>query len=182
MTVCVFAGANTGGLPHLGGVGGLSLGGGRIKLFLHPAPKGLSRVEYTVAHEYHHEVERLTGPLSRFGPLSNVIREGKADHFAVSLHPHLRPAHTQPLSAEELRTAWKRLMEFEKDPTGFGADYMIGRFPNGTRWPGYRLGFEIVEAYVKSTRQAPADWIKVPAPVIAENFLRTPRGAEAQRP
>ena len=34
-------------------------------MFLHPAPRQLDRVSYTVAHEYHHEVERVASLLSR---------------------------------------------------------------------------------------------------------------------
>ena len=81
-------------------VGGVSLGGGRIKLLLHPKPGGLRRVTYTLAHEYHHEVERNLGPRG-YGPIDIMIREGKADHFAVTLYPELRPRHALPLSDAE---------------------------------------------------------------------------------
>jgi Predicted Zn-dependent protease (DUF2268) len=175
VTICAFAGQNIGGLPYLGGVGGVSLGQGHIKLFLHPAPKGLARIEYTVAHEYHHEVERLLGPQRDFRPLSRVIREGKADNFAVLLYPHLRPPHTQPLSDAELRTAWRDLMAYEENPAGFGSEFMIGRFPGGTRWPGYRLGFEMVEAYVRTVAQPPTVWIKATAKEVATAFIRSKR-------
>jgi uncharacterized protein YjaZ len=176
VTICAYPGENVDGLPYLGGVGGLALGSGRIKLFLHPAPKGLGRVEYTVAHEYHHEVERVRGPQPRFGPLNTVVREGKADVFAVSLYPQFRPPHTQPLTDAELRVAWAQLTAFEKDPTGFGAGFMIGRFPDGTRWPGYRLGYEMVDAYVRARPQPVTSWISAPGSEIAEHFRHSERG------
>ena len=94
VNICLFMGELSRGLPYLDGVGGVAFGGGRIKLILHPKPKGLHRVPYTVAHEYHHEVEGRLGP-GGYGPVDIMIREGKADHFAVSLYPDLRPPHTQ---------------------------------------------------------------------------------------
>jgi uncharacterized protein YjaZ len=175
VTICAFAGENTGGLPYLDGVGGVSLGAGRIKLFLHPAPKNLARIEYAVAHEYHHEVERLRGPAPRAGALNTVVREGKADNFAVLLYPSLRPPHTEPLTDAELRASWTELMQYESHPEGFGSGFMIGRFPNGTRWPGYRLGFELVEAYIRSRRETPAEWIAAPADAVVAQFRHTSR-------
>jgi hypothetical protein len=43
VNMCLFMGELSRGLPYLDGVGGVSLGGGRIKLILHPQPRGLHR-------------------------------------------------------------------------------------------------------------------------------------------
>src|SRR5262245_24670038 len=109
VTICLLPGELTGGLPYLGGVGGVSLGGGHIKLLLHPGPAQLNRIPYAVAHEYHHEVERNLGAGGN-GPVDIIMREGKADYFAVTLYPELRPPHTRPLNDAERRAAWRALI------------------------------------------------------------------------
>lgn len=185
VTICLYPGELVDGLPHLGGVGGVSLGAGRIKLFLHPAPGRLERVSYTVAHEYHHEVERVAGP-GGSSPIDIVVREGKADHFAVSLYPHLRPAHTQALSDAELKMAWGQLAEHERtsSPT-FRRDFMIGAFtPGSTKWPGYRLGYQMVEQYFKGSKATHSDIVSTPARAIHQRFrqqLRTSGRPDAAR-
>jgi uncharacterized protein YjaZ len=174
VTVCLYPGELTGGLPYLGGVGGLSLGGGRIKLLLHPQPGGLARVPYTVAHEYHHEVERLAGP-GGYGPIDILVREGKADHFAVTLYPGLRPPHTRALSDAELKTAWARLLGYDREqapPSRFRADFMIGDNPRVTAWPGYRLAYEMVALYFQGRTPAPIDVVRTPARVIVDHYRR----------
>lgn len=177
VTICLFPGELTGGLPYLGGVGGVSLGGGRINLLLHPRPGGLRRVAYTVAHEYHHEVERSVGP-GGGTPIDIMIREGKADHFATALYPELRPPHTNPLSDAEFRSAWSDFAEFDErnaSPAEFRTRFMIGRDPRVLMWPGYRLGYEIVQLYFGGTALAPSDAIKVPARTIFEHYRRNGR-------
>ncbi len=117
----------------------------------------------------------------RAGTLNNVVREGKADYFAVGLYPKLRPPHTQPLADAELRTTWSQLIDAEQRGQALGAEFMIGRFPDGIRWPGYRLGFEMVDTYARSTKLAPGILVKVPADVISRHFRDTPRGKAANQ-
>lgn len=177
VTICLYPGELSRGLPYLDGVGGLSLGGGRIKLLLHPKPGGLRRVAYTVAHEYHHEVERNLGP-GGYDPIDIVIREGKADYFAVALYPDLRPRHTLPLSEAELKAAWRDLLDYERSqppPSTFRSDFMIGKNVRVTPWPGYRLGYEMVETYFRDKQAGPMQVIKAPARVIFDNYVRRGR-------
>jgi hypothetical protein len=170
--VCLFMGELSRGLPYLDGVGGVALGAGRIKLILHPQPKGLHRVPYTVAHEYHHEVEYLQGP-GGFGPLDIMIREGKADHFAIGLYPDLRPPHTQPLSPAELKHALGEIEYYERtrtSPAVFRRDFMIGKDTRVLMWPGYRLGYEMVESYFRGKNVTPLEIVKTPATTIYAQF------------
>lgn len=172
VNVCLFMGELSRGLPYLSGVGGVALGGGRIKLILHPQPKGLHKVAYTVAHEYHHEAERNLGP-GGYGPVDIVIREGKADHFAVGLYPDLRPPHTHALSADELAIALRDLDDYERSqapPPVVRQDFMIGKNPRVLMWPGYRLGYEMVELYFKGRKVTPLDVVKTPAHVIRDHY------------
>ena len=172
VTICLFPGELSRGLPYLDGVGGIALGGGHIKLLLHPKPGGLRRVTYTVAHEYHHEVERNIGP-SGYGPIDVLIREGKADYFAVGLYPDLRPPHTKPLSDAEFKLAWRELLDYEQSqppPATFRADFMVGRNPRVLPWPGYRLGYELVDHYMRGKQLTPTESIKVPSRVIFDYF------------
>ena len=148
VNICLFMGELSRGLPYLDGVGGVAFGGGRIKLILHPKPNGLHRVPYTVAHEYHHEVERNLGP-GGYGPIDIMIREGKADHFAISQYPDLRPPHTKPLSDAELTTSLRELEDYDRaraSAAEFRRDFMIGKNTRVLMWPGYRLGYEMVES------------------------------------
>jgi Predicted Zn-dependent protease (DUF2268) len=179
VTVCIYAGELSRGLPYMKGVGGVSLGGGNIKLFVHPGPDPtLARVPYTVAHEYHHEAEQLLGP-PRGGPLAIMVSEGKADYFARTLYPAIRPGHTLPLSDQELANAWQRLVDYGRTPSPmFRTDFMIdARGP--TMWPGYRLGFEMVETFFRERRMSPAESIKVGPEEILDHFVQTPRGRRA---
>ena len=174
VNVCLFMGELSRGLPYLSGVGGVALGGGRIKLILHPGPKGLHKVPYTVAHEYHHEVEQNLGR-GGWGPVDIVIREGKADHFAIGLYPDLRPPHTQPLSAAELTVALRDLDEYERShasPSTVRRDFMIGKNPRVLMWPGYRLGYEMVELYFKGKNVTPLDVVKTPAAAIYDHYRK----------
>jgi uncharacterized protein YjaZ len=174
VNVCLFMGELSRGLPYLSGVGGVALGAGRIKLILHPQPKGLHKVPYTVAHEYHHEVERNLGP-GGLAPIDIMIREGKADHFAVGLYPDLRPPHTRPLNDAELAEALRDLDEYERSqasPWTFRQDFMIGKNPRVLMWPGYRLGYEMVELYFRGKRVTPLDVVKTPAQVVREHYRK----------
>ena len=178
VTVCLFPGELSRGLPYLDGVGGVSLGNGQIKLLLHPKPGGLRRVSYTVAHEYHHEVERNIGPRGN-GPIDILIREGKADYFAVGLYPDLRPPHTKVLSDTEFKDAWRELLDYEQSqppPTTFRADFMIGKNPRVLAWPGYRLGYEMVEHYLRGKRLSATESIRIPARVFFDHFRQRRRG------
>jgi uncharacterized protein YjaZ len=177
VTVCLFPGELAGGLPYLQGVGGVSLGGGHIKLLLHPKPGGLQRVSYTVAHEYYHEVERV---LWRSGndPNEIMIREAKADYFATMLYPQLRPAHTMPLNPAELKQSLAELKEFQdrRAPAAeFRSAFMIGRNPRVLTWPGYRLGYEMVESYFGGQQVEPLELMKTPTPLILEQYRRSGR-------
>ena len=105
-TVCIQPVAFNRAIEHMRGVGGVSLGG-RIKIFVHPTIAGFARVEYTAAHEYHHEVARMhLDPGWSRDPLESMIAEGKADAFAVRLFPTLRPPHTDALTPDERRRTW----------------------------------------------------------------------------
>lgn len=177
VNICLFMGELSRGLPYLSGVGGMAFGGGRIKLILHPQPKGLHKVPYTVAHEYHHEVEYLRGP-GGWDPIDIMIREGKADHFAIGLYPALRPPHTAPLSAAELPNALRDLETYQRTRTPasvFRRDFMIGKDTRVLMWPGYRLGYEMVESYFRGKQATPAQAITVPAREIYEAYLKTGR-------
>jgi uncharacterized protein YjaZ len=177
VTICLFPGELSGGLPYLDGVGGVSFGDGRINLVLHPGPGGLRRVTYTVAHEYHHEVERRIAP-GGYGPIDIMIREGKADYFATQLYPELRPPHTTRLSDAEFTRAWPELLAYEGGsvtPAAFRSSFMIGRDFRALRWPGYRLGYEMVESYFRSKKIAPALRMSTPARDIYDEFRRRGR-------
>jgi uncharacterized protein YjaZ len=172
VTICVYAGELSRGLPFLGGVGGLAVGGGRIRLFLHPTKERFAKLPYTVAHEYQHEVQRSIVPFS--GPDDTLIREGKADHFAVSLYPALRPPHTNRLSDEEMKVVWPASLEFRKGGVP-QADFMIAAGGPLPRWAGYRLAFEMVGSYLETFEGGPADFVKVPSSVIVDAFVSSPR-------
>jgi hypothetical protein len=177
VNICLVMGELSRGLPYLDGVGGVAFGGGRIKLVLHPKPKGLHRVPYTVAHEYHHEVEQNLGS-GGFGPIDIMIREGKADHFAISQYPDLRPPHTNPLSDSELSTSLLELENYERghtSPSEFSRNFMIGKNTRVLMWPGYRLGYEMVESYFRGRTVTPAQVVKTPARVIYDAYRKQGR-------
>ena len=174
LTVCIYAAELSRGLPFMGGVGGLSLGNGRVKLFLHPTKEKFARVPYTIAHEYHHEVLRTAVAVTT--GVDVVVQEGKADHFAVGLYPHLRPPHTAALSDQEFVTVWRTFLEYEHSrPPDFSDRFMIARTGTLPRWAGYRLAYEIVGHYLGASPGKPADWLTAPAGTIVNAFKTSPR-------
>ena len=174
-TVCIQPVALNRAIEHMRGVGGVSLGG-RIKIFVHPTIAGFARVEYTAAHEYHHEVARMhLEPGWSRDPLESMIAEGKADAFAVRLFPTLRPPHTDTLSPEERQRAWEAFQQHVAAPTDtFRQDFMFGLAEGMPRWAGYRLGFEMVNGYLESR---PDLDVKVWTLLPAHEFLQAFRDA-----
>ena len=173
-TVCIQPVALNRAIEHMRGVGGVSLGG-RIKIFVHPTIAGFARVEYTAAHEYHHEVARMhLAPGWSRDPLEAIIAEGKADAFAVRLYPTLRPPHTDPLSPDERQRTWEAFQQLLEAPTEtFREDFMFGLAEGMPRWAGYRLGFEMVNGYLETHRELdPKAWTLLPAREFLDAFSR----------
>jgi uncharacterized protein YjaZ len=173
-TVCIQAVAQNRAIEQMRGVSGVSLGG-RIKIFVHPTIAGFARVEYTAAHEYHHEVARLRLPSgwSR-DPLEAIVAEGKADAFAVRLFPRLSPPHTDPLTSDEKQRVWRAFQQQLETPTeSFRDDIMFGRAEGMPQWAGYRLGFEMVNSYLQAhPGLSVKSWTAVPAREFLDAFSR----------
>lgn len=173
-TVCIQPVALNRAIEHMRGVGGVSLGG-RIKIFVHPTIAGFARVEYTAAHEYHHEVARMRlAPGWSRDPLEAMIAEGKADAFAVRLFPSLRPPHTDPLTPDERRRTWEAFQQQLAAPAEtFREDFMFGLAEGLPRWAGYRLGFEIVNGYLERHPGLDArTWTPLPAREFLDAFSK----------
>lgn len=172
--VCIQAVALNRSMEYMRGVGGVSLGG-RIKIFVHPTIAGFARVEYTIAHEYHHEVSRRYLAAGWSGdPLEAIVAEGKADAFAASLFPTLRPPHTDPLPAGQHADVWAAFQRQLVSPTPtFRDDFMFGRGEGMPRWAGYRLGFEMVSAYLSKNRDLDVRvWTMLPARAFLEAYTK----------
>lgn len=179
-TVCIQPVAWNRAIEHMRGVGGVSLGG-RIKIFVHPTIAGFARVEYTAAHEYHHEVVRMhLEPGWSRDPLESMIAEGKADAFAVRLFPTLRPPHTDALTSDERGRTWNAFQQHLAAPTDrFREDFMFGLAEGMPRWAGYRLGFEIVNEYLETHPDLPVKaWTLLPARELLEAFRTRRQNAE----
>lgn len=179
-TVCIQPVALNRAIEHMRGVGGVSLGG-RIKIFVHPTLAGFARVEYTAAHEYHHEVVRMhLAPGWSRDPLESMIAEGKADAFAVRLFPTLRPPHTDPLDPDERRRTWQAFEQQLAAPTDtFREDFMFGVAEGMPRWAGYRLGYEMVNRYLETRPDLDVKvWTLLPAREFLEAFRDRRRQTE----
>ena len=173
-TVCIQAVALNRAIEQMRGVSGVSLGG-RIKIFVHPTIAGFARVEYTAAHEYHHEVARMNlAPGWSRDPLEAMVAEGKADAFAVRLFPRLSPPHTDPLNHDDKRRVWSAFQQQLAKPTdSFRDDIMFSRAEGMPQWAGYRLGFEMVSSYLQAHPQLSIqEWTAVPAREFLEAFSR----------
>ena len=179
-TVCIQLVALNRAIEYMRGVGGVSLGG-RIKIFVHPTMAGFARVEYTAAHEYHHEVIRrhLEPGWSR-DPLEAMIAEGKADAFATRLFPSLRPPHTDELTPDERRRTWEAFQQQLAAPTDtFREDFLVGVAEGMPRWAGYRLGFEMVNGYLERHPDLNVKtWTLLPAREFLEAFRDGRRNAK----
>jgi len=174
ITVCVYLVELTKGIPYLAGVGGTSMGAGRIHIYLHPTADRFAKLPYTVAHEYYHEVERIKAP--PLTPDDVLVSEGKADYFATQLYPQVRPPHTVP-GTGELRVAWQAFARYRRmDRAAFRSAFMIAAPPSELPlWAGYKLGFEVAKQYLSAMRGNPETWATIPsAEMIARFRVPTP--------
>jgi uncharacterized protein YjaZ len=172
LTICVFAAPLVPPLTYLDGVGGVSRGQGQIQVFVHPIASASAKLPYTVAHEYHHEAGRLLAPFDG-SPIANVIREGKADVFARLQYPSAPPiGHTALLADGEHKADIAALREYERNPGSFVfAEFMFGLRPDLPRWAGYRLGYAMVQSYVKARPGlSVAEWTAAAPRTIAEAY------------
>jgi uncharacterized protein YjaZ len=109
-----------------------------------------------------------------------VVREGKADHFAIGLYPGLRPPHTNRLSDEELARVWPAFLEFRRGGTA-QADFMISAQGPLPIWAGYRLAYEMVEQYATTTGADTTRLLPIPSAAIIEHFARSARVSSLRR-
>ena len=171
-TVCIQPVALNRAIEHMRGVGGVSLGG-RIKIFVHPTIAGFARVEYTAAHEYHHEVARMhLEPGWSHDPLESMIAEGKADAFAVRLFPpSVRRTRTALLRTKDSGHG-RRFSNSSRRPPTRSAKTSCSALPTECRdGPGYRLGFEMVNGYLETHPDLPVKaWTLLPAREFLEAF------------
>jgi uncharacterized protein YjaZ len=168
---------------QMNGVLGFSLGSQAMAVFLWPAEGWQRWLSYTVSHEYVHLVRNMLFPRSPAGGrlmyiktqtpetlLDAMVAEGLADHFAIGLHPEMRPPWTSALTEEQMRHLWPRVRRRlgAADMTEIRR-VLFGDNDRIPMWTGYTLGHHIVEGYLRRHPGArPAGLVGVSGKVIFE--------------
>lgn len=149
------------------GIGGFTLGPGRVEITVDPGYPDLGlilaeRVPYTVAHELHHVVRwRGLGPPRTL--LETLVFEGLADSFAIEL----LGTPLQPWSqafAESETGFYLALARPDFDSATFDYQgWFFGADPRLPHWAGYTLGLRIVADYQARTGRSAAELVNTPA-------------------
>jgi Predicted Zn-dependent protease (DUF2268) len=118
------------------------------------------------AHELHH-VSRSTRGAGYGATLGEaLVSEGLADHFAGEAYAEAPPrSWIRPLTPEEERTWWQRARAELGSRAYDHAEWFFG----GLEIPesiGYRLGYQIVGAYLEQTGRTAADAFDVDAATV----------------
>ena len=145
LRVCVDLAAATDGFTRdlMGGVAGVTAGGARIILRIHPDADWRKALPYAMAHEMHHSywARYHFDPAKPFRLADYLVLEGRADYFAASLFAQSAP-WTAALDAAAYATAWQTLSK-QLDATDWPLlqAAMFGAPQAGIpRWAGYRSG------------------------------------------
>lgn len=117
-------------------------------------------VPYVFAHEYHHNIWGNNWFNERKGELNpiflnDLLSDGLADSFALSLNPELRPKWLFDMSSETEKHLWcKHYAHLVKQADVNYPKYMFGDEKEGIPWcAGYAIGFRIVQQYIRSHPQ-----------------------------
>lgn len=143
-------------IPELG-VGGYTHGPHVILIAIDPDYSDLSEqhIFSTLIHEFHHAM-RWRGP-GCYGDLGDMmVSEGLAQLFEEEV-TGVRPIYSQvPITSLEVEKAKLEVHRevFNQAKWFFGTDEI-------SRWFGYSFGYQICEAYAKSTMRSAADLVGV---------------------
>jgi uncharacterized protein YjaZ len=155
----------------MGGVAGVTAGGGRIVLRIHPDAPWQAAVPYAVAHELHHSywVHAHFNPAAPFTLADYLMLEGRADYFARALFPRDAP-WTAPLDAAAYAAVWQRVSS-QLGTTEWNVlqATMFGAPDAGVpQWAGYRLGYRLVS---ERMARGPALDLRAMSAAPASEFL-----------
>jgi uncharacterized protein YjaZ len=114
-------------------------------------------IPYVFAHEYHHNIwgnywfNVHCGELEPVF-LNEILNDGLADSFALSLYPQHRPKWLFDMSADTEKRLWYEQYSRLLTQTGVDyAKYMFGDVKQGIPWcAGYAISFKIVQQYIKT--------------------------------
>ena len=149
------------------GIGGFTLGPGRIEILVDPAYPNLGtalqqRLPLVVAHELHHAV-RWRGPGRPFTLLEWLAFEGLADHFAIELLGTPLQPWSQAFHESET-DFYLDLARPDFDSAAFDYQgWFFGADPRLPYWAGYTLGFHMVADYQARTGRSAAALVNTPA-------------------
>ncbi len=106
--------------------------------------------------------------------LSTMLLEGRADAFARLLYPDMHAPWTLALSPEEEAAFWKHVQPYlhrQYTDMTFYMDFMFGLKEGLPGWAGYKVGFQIVQAYLRRHPGSPVtEWTALnPAHILAES-------------
>ena len=145
-----------GTINEIGGIGGYTPNANTIQISLntrHPDFKKSLKDEllFTLAHEFHHTI-RWQKPVKEYALLEALVFEGLADHFAMEVTGRKTPSlYSTALTVEQKQELMKKA-SMEWDKPAYDHDlWFFGSEPTKVpRWTGYTLGYDLIDAYIKS--------------------------------
>jgi uncharacterized protein YjaZ len=173
ITFCIFAlhPNEEFAIQRMGGVTGATASANVIYLQVYPTEGWLEKLEYTVAHEYHHAAlaQRLPNNSDKLDLTNYLIFEGKADSFAKLVYPDVIVPWTEALEPDQERALWQTIQPLlTTENVYLHQDIMFGsaRFPT---WTGYTIGFNIVQAFLKHYPDIDVEvWTEMDAQTLLE--------------
>nr|WP_269140711.1 DUF2268 domain-containing putative Zn-dependent protease [Radiobacillus kanasensis] len=160
-------------MERMNGVLGFSPNDGSILLIIDSTYEKESLL-YTVAHEYHHTVNKelnQNGYISSF-LIDRILFEAKADAFAEMVYPNIEVPWTKPLTKEEE----KKILYILNNNYDSTNKSLIDEFRNGSPdkglpiWSNYRIGNKIMHSFLaKNPDVSIKEWTEMPAKEIIQN-------------
>ena len=137
----------------LGGVGGCTLGSGKILISVDPTVEGWESIlTYTVAHEYHHSVWTSRQVENKETTLLDYLTfEGRADSFAARIYSDIKVPWTSSIDLEVERYIWDLIKnEIDSNDAEILYTVMFGGVNGFPHWSGYTIGYNIVQDFLKN--------------------------------
>jgi uncharacterized protein YjaZ len=146
-----------------------------VQIWLDPNAAGFAvnlqrELAPTLAHELHHAL-RWRNPGYGKTLLEALVTEGLAQSFELPFRDGKTPLYAVPFSESQMRALLERAtLEFDNNSYDHAAWFFGGEALGLPRWSGYKLGFQIVQKYLKQTHQTAAEAHAVGAKTLLETL------------
>lgn len=147
-----------------GGISGMTFSESDVLLMIDPSVLE-ERVNYTMAHEYHHTVNFLLDGIPIDSNLFDfILTEGKADAFASIVYPDTKAFWKEPLSNDEETNVLEELRVHGESRDFIIYDKLV--YGNSRKdipkFSNYKIGYQITESFIENNPNSTIiEWTKL---------------------